>query len=98
MDLGDVGADVKVGRDLRLSPPLCRPRRSRSDHGVRLPMQNVSSKKRLMETWQLQRALGNILFPHTPSDKQGTRGHAQRDATDYDRRGSRRTLVLDLPY
>ena len=58
----------------------------------------MSALKKGDETWQLQRALGNILFPHTPSDKQGTQGRAQRDATDYDKRGSRRTLVLDLPY
>ena len=50
-----------------------------------------------METRQLHSTLGGILFPHTPSDKQGTQGHAQRDANDYDRRGSRRILVIDLP-
>ena len=45
MDLRDVGADVEVGQDLRLSPLLCRRHLSRLDHGVRLPIQNVSSQE-----------------------------------------------------
>ena len=46
MGLWYVSADVEVGQDLRLPPPLRRRYRTRLNHGVRLPVRNISSQER----------------------------------------------------